>query len=101
MADETVVAHDAAQHRFRIALEGQEAFLSYRFTPPQAGQAGTMDLYHTFVPEAFRGRGFAEQLCRAAFDYAKVQGLTVIPSCPYISGAYLKRHPEYAPLVKT
>ena len=94
MVDETAVAHDEAQHRFRIALEGQEAFLSYR-------RSGTvMDLYHTYVPEAFRGRGFAEQLCRAAFEYAKAGGLTVIPSCPYISGAYLKRHAEYAPLVK-
>ena len=99
MADETAVAHDEAQHRFRIALEGQEAFLSYRFTPPQAGQAGTMDLYHTFVPEAFRGRGFAEQLASAAFEYAKAGGLSVIPSCPYISGAYLKRHKEYEALV--
>ena len=94
MADETVVAHDAAQQRFRIALDGQEAFLAYR----RSGMV--MDLYHTYVPEAFRGRGFAEQLCRAAFEYAKAEGLSVVPSCPYISGAYLKRHAEYAPLVQ-
>ena len=94
MIDETAVEHDAAQRRFRVTLQGQEAFLAYRLT----GQE--MDLHHTFVPEAFRGRGLAERLCQAAFEYAKAQQLTVIPSCPYISGAYLKRHAEYAPLVK-
>ena len=94
MADEMTVQHDPAQQRFRVTLQGQEAFLSYRI----AGKE--IDLHHTFVPEAFRGRGLAERLCQAAFEYAKAAPLTVIPSCPYISGAYLKRHAEYAPLVK-
>lgn len=93
MSDQPSVRHDAAAHRFTLAIDGAEAFLSYRAT----GRA--LDFYHTFVPEALRGRGLAEQLCRAAFEYAKAQQLTVIPSCPYISGAYLKRHPEYQTLV--
>jgi len=46
----------------------------------------------------FRGRGIAEKLCKAAFEYAKQHQLTVIPSCSYISDAYLKRHPEYRSL---
>lgn len=92
MAQPSTVAHDAAAHKFSIALEGHEAHLLYR----RAGT--TIDFYFTFVPEAFRGRGCAEQLCRAAFEYAKAEHLTVIPSCPYISGPYLKRHPEYQPL---
>ncbi|MBI4342135.1 MAG: N-acetyltransferase [Candidatus Omnitrophica bacterium] len=94
MADDVVVQHDEAAGRFAIRLEGAEAFLSYR----RHGQE--IDLYHTYVPEAFRGRGMAEQLCRAAFEYAKANRLTVIPSCPYIASAYLKRHPEYLPLTK-
>ena len=59
-----------------------------------------LELYHTYVPEVFRGRGVAEQLCQAAFEYATANNLTVIPSCSYIAGAYLKRHPEYEPLTK-
>jgi len=59
-----------------------------------------LDLYHTYVPEVFRGRGIAERLCKAGFEYAKQKGLTVIPSCAYISAYYLRRHPEYEPLVK-
>ena len=92
MADDVAVQHDETAGRFAIRLQGAEAFLSYR----RSGQA--IDLYHTYVPEVFRGRGLAEHLCRAAFEYAKANRLTVIPSCPYIGSTYLKRHPEYLPL---
>ena len=93
MADSSIdVQHDQAGHRFCVALEGYEACLMYRRS------GNTLNLYHTYVPEIFRGRGVAEKLCKAAFEYAKANALTVIPSCSYISGAYLKRHPEYLPL---
>ena len=75
-------------------MDGYEACLMYRL------RGGDIDLYHTYVPEVFRGKGLAERLCQAAFEYAKAAGLTVIPSCSYISGAYLKRHPEYEALTK-
>jgi len=94
MAEPIEVQHDPASRRFCVALEGYEACLMYRL----AGKE--IDLYHTYVPEVFRGRGIAEKLSKAAFEYAKAEGLTVIPSCSYISGAYLKRHPEYEPLTK-
>ena len=88
------VQHDQVNHRFVAALEGYEACLMYRLRGKE------FDLYHTYVPEVFRGRGIAEQLCKTAFEYAQVQQLTVVPSCSYISGAYLKRHPEYESLTK-
>ncbi len=88
------VEHDPQGHRFCVKLEGYEACLMYRLSGTE------LDLYHTYVPEVFRGRGIAEQLVQAAFEHAKAQHLTVIPSCAYISGAYLKRHPEYEPLTK-
>ena len=94
MADPLPIQHDEAGHRFCVVLEGYEACLMYR-------RRGTeFDLYHTYVPEVFRGRGVAEQLCRAAFEHAKANQLTVIPSCSYISEAYLKRHPEYVSLTR-
>ena len=88
------VQHDKAGSRFCVKLSGYEACLMYR----QQGRA--LDLYHTYVPEVFRGRGIAERLCKTAFEYAKAEELTVIPSCSYIADTYLKRHPEYEPLVK-
>ena len=94
MADSDGVIHDEDSQRFCVKRSGYEACLMYRRT----GQE--LDFYHTYVPEVFRGRGIAEQLCKAAFEYAKAHQLTVLPSCSYISGAYLKRHPEYAALTK-
>ena len=94
MKQSVEVEHDQAGQRFCARLEGYEACLMYRLTGKE------MDLYHTYVPEVFRGRGVAEQLCKAGFEYAKAAGLRVIPSCSYISGAYLKRHPEYEPLTR-
>lgn len=94
MAGETVVEHDKRGSRFCVELSGYEACLMYRHS------GNEIDLYHTYVPEVFRGRGVAERLCHAAFEYAKANGLAVIPSCSYISGAYLKRHPEYEPLTR-
>lgn len=94
MATDVSVAHDPQGQRFFVKLEGYEACLMYR------QHAKEIELHHTYVPEVFRGRGIAEKLCRAGFEYAKAHHLTVIPSCSYISDAYLKRHPEYEPLVK-
>ena len=94
MSEELTVIHDQGDERFCVKLQGYEACLMYR------QQGKEIDLYHTYVPEVFRGRGIAEKLCKAGFEYAKANGLTVIPSCSYVSDAYLKRHPEYEPLVK-
>lgn len=94
MEQSAEVKHDSAGQRFVVVQDGEEALLQYRLT------GRTIDFYHTFVPESLRGRGLAEKLCYAAFEYAKAQGFKVIPSCSYVSGAYLKRHPEYVSLTK-
>ena len=94
MTEMAEIQHDPADSKFFIKLQGYEACLMYRLIGSE------LNLYHTYVPEIFRGRGIAEKLCKAAFEHAKTKGLTVIPSCSYISGAYLKRHPEYESLTK-
>ncbi len=94
LPESLTISHDAAAQRFSVRLQGFEACLMYRL------QGKEMDLYHTYVPEVFRGRGIAERLCKAGFEYAKQQGFTVIPSCSYISDFYLRRHKEYEPLVR-
>ena len=48
--------------------------------------------------ESVGGRGVAGDLVKAALDYARAQGLRVVPACSY-SAAYVQRHPEYADLV--
>jgi len=94
MVEQVDIVHDRVGSRFCVKLQGYEACLMYRL------EGKELDLYHTYVPEVFRGRGVAEKLCKAAFEYAKTEGLAVIPSCSYIFDAYLKRHPEYESLTK-
>lgn len=59
----------------------------------------TLNIYHTEVDPRHRGRGLAQELAIAAFEYAKAHGLTVIPSCSYIRDTFLARNPQYASLV--
>ncbi len=58
----------------------------------------TITFTHTEVPERLEGRGIASQLARFVLEDAGARGLEVIPRCPFIS-AYIRRHPEYQPLV--
>lgn len=94
MSDDVKVTHEPAAGRFVIRLPEGDATLRYRL------QGQTADFFSTFVPETLRGKGLAEKLAQAAFEQAKTQGWQVLPSCAYISGAYLKRHPEYQPLTQ-
>lgn len=53
------VAHDAAAHRFTLAVDGQQAVLDYQL------RDGAMVITHTGVPDALGGRGIAALLTRA------------------------------------
>ena len=81
------VRHNAAAHRFEVAVDGQLARADYRI------DGRVMQLFHTEVPVAFEGRGIAASLVRAAIEYARQNGLKVLPACSYVR-AYLRRHPE-------
>jgi uncharacterized protein len=81
------VRDNAPARRYEIELGGPPAVLAYRRTP------GAIELLHTEVPPAHRGRGLAEQLARHALDAARREGLRVVPTCPFVQ-AYLRRHPE-------
>jgi predicted GNAT family acetyltransferase len=83
------VQHNLADGRFEIVVEGRKAVLQYR----RSGD--TMRLIHTEVPEPLRGRGLANQLARAALDFAHFNQLKIIPICPFIK-VYLEKHPEAA-----
>jgi predicted GNAT family acetyltransferase len=57
-----------------------------------------LTVYHTeVVPEA-EGKGLAKKMLQEMVDYARKNGLKVIPLCPYVH-AQFRRHPdEYADL---
>jgi predicted GNAT family acetyltransferase len=68
-------------------------FIDYRLDD------GVITLIHTEVAEEWSGQGHAATLARSALEDARSRGLSVVPSCPYVA-AYIRKHPEYADLVK-
>ena len=55
-----------------------------------------MNMIHTFVDIDGRGQGLAGKLCMVAFKHCQKEKLQVKPSCTYISGRFLIKHPEFA-----
>ena len=88
------VRHDTRRERFSAPLGGgQEATLDYS-TPRQ----GVVDLESTVVPRQLRGKGFGRQLVRHVLDFARSNGLRVVPTCPFVARV-IEEHPEYRDLV--
>lgn len=81
------VIHDPAAHKFYMPFPEGEAVLNYRQVDEQ-----TLDYYSTYVPPALRGKKIAEQLVKAAFDYAREHRYRIIPGCSYVK-LYMDRHP--------
>ena len=86
------VQHQPVNERFVVTADGVEAELDYRI------EDGVISLTHTGVPEAIGGRGIAGDLVRAAFEFARAEGLKVRPLCSYAE-AWSRRHAEYADLL--
>ena len=87
--DALPVVHDESASKFSVQLPEGEAFLRY------GKHDRCLNFLHTFVPDAARSKGVAEQMVLAGFQYAQANGLKVIPTCPYVSRAFLRRHPEF------
>lgn len=92
-AVDAAVENNESERRFEIGSGGAVAVLEYELS------GGEIALTHTEVAPELEGRGLAAKLARAAFEYAKEQGLKVVPLCSYVA-AYVRRHPEYEPLLR-
>jgi uncharacterized protein len=86
------VKNNASAKRFEAEVAGFLAFIEYNLA------AGSLTLVHTEVPSALEGQGVGSIVVNAALNYAKEQGLKVVPQCPFV-GSYIKRHQEYENLV--
>jgi uncharacterized protein len=71
-------------NRFELTTDGQTAFLLYRKTPE------TLELIHTEVPDALRGRHLGDALVEYALDKAHAWQLRVVAICPF-ARAYLRK----------
>lgn len=81
------VVHNERASRFEAHIPEGLCRADYR----RVGRA--MHMVHTEVPPQARGRGEAGRVVEAALDYARANGLTVTPMCPYVR-TYFLRHPE-------
>jgi predicted GNAT family acetyltransferase len=81
------VVNNTGAGRFEVAVDGHLAFAEYRLL-----QSGVL-FPHTEVPSALEGRGLGSLLVRTALQWAREQGLKVMPVCTFFAG-YIRRHPE-------
>lgn len=91
--DGLVVENDEKAQQFRLRVDGQVALIEY------SRSNGTIIFKHTEVPPALEGKGLAGKLARAALEYARDHKLAVVPRCQYVA-SYIRKHPEFQPLVK-
>jgi predicted GNAT family acetyltransferase len=78
--------------RFELERDGHIAYLEYTL----AGDV--LELVHTEVPEALRGRGMAAELAKTALDWARENHKKVDIVCPFAAD-YIANHPEYSDLI--
>jgi predicted GNAT family acetyltransferase len=87
------ISRNEAENRFEVEIDGKLAQTQYI-------RRGRKILFtHTEVPPALEGQGVGNALARAALEYAKREGLRVVPLCPFVA-AFIKRHKEYQSLVE-
>lgn len=74
------ITHAPDRNRFEIEVDGDVAHLDYE----RLGDK-TVDYQSTWVPPAARDRGLGHRLVDYALRWAKVEGLEVIPTCPFVA----------------
>jgi predicted GNAT family acetyltransferase len=87
------VANDEQNRQFHAEIDGHRAHLDYLPL-----HDGTLNLIHTEVDPALRGKGMGEAVVRFALDAARRGGFKVIPTCPFVK-KFIERHPEYEDVV--
>ena len=88
------VKHNSAENRFQVEIESHLAVLEYKL------DGSTIIFTHTGVPSALEGRGLGSKLVRAGLDYARAQGLSVVPLCSFVA-SYIQKKLEYQDLLKS
>jgi uncharacterized protein len=78
--------------RFEIERDGNIAYLDYTLA------GNVLQLIHSEVPTAMRGKGAASELAQSALEWARAQNVKVDVICPLVT-AYVEKHPEFADLI--
>jgi predicted GNAT family acetyltransferase len=91
---ESPVVDNPAQHRFEIALSGDDIAAAYY----RIDETGRVVLTHTEVPSEYSGRGIGSRLARGTFDAIRASGRKAVLVCPFMA-AWYARHPDYSDIV--
>ena len=59
-----------------------------------------MDVNHTLVDKAHRGKGLAQELYKGMIQFARENQRKVIPSCPFVE-AMFEQNPQDSDLLET
>ncbi len=86
------VRHEPSAGRFAVRLDDRIGYLAY------TRRGNTLDFTQVYVPPEHRRRGIAGKITRSALEHARAEGISVVPSCPYVAW-YVSRHPEYRDLI--
>jgi len=81
------IDNNALASRFELPVNGGLAVLDYRI------EGDTVFLLYVEVPVTVQGHGIAGKLSHAALEFARDNGLKVVPRCPFIA-TYMRHHPE-------
>ena len=87
------ITNDPVTQRFEAKVSGHSAHLDYVLG------SGILRLVHTKVPEELAGQGVGSKIVQFALDFAKDEGLKVIPQCPFVS-SYIERHSQFKELLQ-
>lgn len=83
------IEHDGVAQKFSTEVDGEEALLAYTMIND------SLNLHLLLVPN----EEVADELCTAALDHARKNGLKVVSSSEYVD-QFLKKHPEYKDVVE-
>ncbi|KAK7078789.1 Protein natd1 [Halocaridina rubra] len=84
------VHHDQENKEFYIKLGNEKAFLQYDIIDEEAG---SVDLQHTVVPDAYRGQGIAKVLAKEVMSQFAAQNKNMRLTCWYLK-KYYKENPS-------
>ena len=90
---EFIVRNNHSERRFEAKIENSLAFVEYKL------EGNQMTLVHTEVPPELGGQGVGSKIVKAVLDFAKGNGLRVLPECPFVK-SYIERHENYQEIVK-
>jgi predicted GNAT family acetyltransferase len=82
------VIHKPEDRRFEVWENGSVAYVEYYL------HDGALDILHTIVPYHLEGQGVGTALVKAAYDWARSEGLRPAATCRF-AVAWLRRHPDY------